>query len=137
MPGWLGQLSICLLISAQVMISGSWDGAPHQAELSQEFETLSLAPLSQINIFLKITSYLAWLGIVSYSAYKMDLDFQPHALIKQRAVLCTVPIVISNVYPFSVTGCDLSFPGNKLVSGDHCKIIVDEKSGQVSLEDTR
>nr|XP_025843979.1 E3 ubiquitin-protein ligase CHFR isoform X1 [Vulpes vulpes] len=66
----------------------------------------------------------------------MGLDFQPHALIKQRAVLCTVPIVISNVYPFSVTGCDLSFPGNKLVSGDHCKIIVDEKSGQVSLEDT-
>ncbi|XP_070485529.1 E3 ubiquitin-protein ligase CHFR isoform X7 [Equus przewalskii] len=33
-------------------------------------------------------------------------------------------------------GCDLSFPGNKLVSGDHCKITVDEKSGQVSLEDT-
>ncbi|OWK14340.1 CHFR [Cervus elaphus hippelaphus] len=36
----------------------------------------------------------------------------------------------------SVLGCDLSFPGNKLVSGDHCKITVDEKSGQVSLEDT-
>ncbi|KAM5199369.1 E3 ubiquitin-protein ligase CHFR isoform 1-T4 [Hipposideros larvatus] len=33
-------------------------------------------------------------------------------------------------------GCDLSFPGNKLVSEDHCKITVDEKSGQVSLEDT-
>ncbi|XP_072736208.1 E3 ubiquitin-protein ligase CHFR isoform X3 [Ciconia boyciana] len=33
-------------------------------------------------------------------------------------------------------GCDLSFPGNKLMSGDHCKIIVDEESGQVSLEDT-
>ncbi|XP_054853033.1 E3 ubiquitin-protein ligase CHFR [Eublepharis macularius] len=33
-------------------------------------------------------------------------------------------------------GCDLSFPGNKLVSGDHCKITVDEASGQVSLEDT-
>ncbi|KAM8817291.1 E3 ubiquitin-protein ligase CHFR isoform 1-T1 [Rhynchonycteris naso] len=33
-------------------------------------------------------------------------------------------------------GCDLSFPGNKLVSGDHCKIRVDEKSGQASLEDT-
>lgn len=33
-------------------------------------------------------------------------------------------------------GCDLSFPGNKLVSGDHCKIIWDEKSGQVLLEDT-
>uniref|UniRef100_A0A452R130 E3 ubiquitin-protein ligase CHFR n=1 Tax=Ursus americanus TaxID=9643 RepID=A0A452R130_URSAM len=46
------------------------------------------------------------------------------------------PVVISNVYPFTVLGCDLSFPGNKLVSGDHCKIIVDEKSGQVSLEDT-
>lgn len=33
-------------------------------------------------------------------------------------------------------GCDLSFPGNKLISGDHCKIVVDEKSGQVLLEDT-
>ncbi|XP_069870256.1 E3 ubiquitin-protein ligase CHFR-like isoform X4 [Dipodomys merriami] len=33
-------------------------------------------------------------------------------------------------------GCDLSFPSNKLVSGDHCKILVDEKSGQVMLEDT-
>ncbi|XP_063470873.1 E3 ubiquitin-protein ligase CHFR isoform X7 [Symphalangus syndactylus] len=33
-------------------------------------------------------------------------------------------------------GCDLSFPSNKLVSGDHCRIIVDEKSGQVTLEDT-
>uniref|UniRef100_A0A2K5QAP6 E3 ubiquitin-protein ligase CHFR n=1 Tax=Cebus imitator TaxID=2715852 RepID=A0A2K5QAP6_CEBIM len=33
-------------------------------------------------------------------------------------------------------GCDLSFPSNKLVSGDHCKIVVDEKSGQVTLEDT-
>lgn len=32
--------------------------------------------------------------------------------------------------------CDLSFPGNKLVSGDHCKITVDEESGLVSLEDT-
>ncbi|XP_038662719.1 E3 ubiquitin-protein ligase CHFR isoform X2 [Scyliorhinus canicula] len=32
-------------------------------------------------------------------------------------------------------GCDLSFPGNKLVSGDHCKIIR-EKTGQVWLEDT-
>uniref|UniRef100_A0A8C4YTI2 E3 ubiquitin-protein ligase CHFR n=2 Tax=Gopherus TaxID=38771 RepID=A0A8C4YTI2_9SAUR len=33
-------------------------------------------------------------------------------------------------------GCDLSFPGNKLVSGDHCKITVDKESGQASLEDT-
>uniref|UniRef100_G3RIB1 E3 ubiquitin-protein ligase CHFR n=1 Tax=Gorilla gorilla gorilla TaxID=9595 RepID=G3RIB1_GORGO len=32
--------------------------------------------------------------------------------------------------------CDLSFPSNKLVSGDHCRIVVDEKSGQVTLEDT-
>ncbi|XP_070618806.1 E3 ubiquitin-protein ligase CHFR isoform X3 [Erythrolamprus reginae] len=32
--------------------------------------------------------------------------------------------------------CDLSFPGNKLVSGYHCKITVDEKSGQVWLQDT-
>ncbi|KAM4810384.1 E3 ubiquitin-protein ligase CHFR [Rhinophrynus dorsalis] len=32
--------------------------------------------------------------------------------------------------------CDLSFPGNKLVSGEHCKITVDEESGHVYLEDT-
>ncbi|XP_032899833.1 E3 ubiquitin-protein ligase CHFR isoform X2 [Amblyraja radiata] len=32
-------------------------------------------------------------------------------------------------------GCDLSFPGNKLVSGDHCKIIR-EHTGRVWLEDT-
>lgn len=30
-PGWLRQVSLRLLILAQVMISGSWDGAPHQA----------------------------------------------------------------------------------------------------------
>ena len=27
-PGWLSQLNVRLLISAQVMISGSWDGVP-------------------------------------------------------------------------------------------------------------
>ncbi|KAI1901068.1 hypothetical protein AGOR_G00056330 [Albula goreensis] len=32
-------------------------------------------------------------------------------------------------------GCDLSFPANKLVSGDHCKIVQDEVSGEVWLED--
>ncbi|XP_046871714.1 E3 ubiquitin-protein ligase CHFR isoform X2 [Hypomesus transpacificus] len=32
-------------------------------------------------------------------------------------------------------GCDLSFPANKLVSGDHCKIVQDEKSGLAWLED--
>ena len=30
-PGWLSQLSVRLLISAQVMIPGSWDQAPRQA----------------------------------------------------------------------------------------------------------
>ncbi|XP_064793041.1 E3 ubiquitin-protein ligase CHFR-like [Oncorhynchus masou masou] len=33
-------------------------------------------------------------------------------------------------------GCDLSFPANKLVSGDHCKIVQDKSSGLVWLEDT-
>ncbi|MEQ2303452.1 hypothetical protein AMECASPLE_017053 [Ameca splendens] len=33
-------------------------------------------------------------------------------------------------------GCFLSFPANKLVSGEHCKIVKDEHSGQVWLEDT-
>uniref|UniRef100_A0A3B4BCP7 FHA domain-containing protein n=1 Tax=Periophthalmus magnuspinnatus TaxID=409849 RepID=A0A3B4BCP7_9GOBI len=33
-------------------------------------------------------------------------------------------------------GCDLSFPTNKLVSGEHCKIALDESSGLVWLEDT-
>ncbi|XP_051981668.1 E3 ubiquitin-protein ligase CHFR [Xyrauchen texanus] len=32
-------------------------------------------------------------------------------------------------------GCDLSFPANKLVSGDHCKITQDQNSGKVWLED--
>ncbi|XP_015221411.1 E3 ubiquitin-protein ligase CHFR isoform X1 [Lepisosteus oculatus] len=32
-------------------------------------------------------------------------------------------------------GCDLSFPANKLVSGEHCKIVQDESSGEVWLED--
>uniref|UniRef100_A0A4W5MLE2 E3 ubiquitin-protein ligase CHFR n=1 Tax=Hucho hucho TaxID=62062 RepID=A0A4W5MLE2_9TELE len=31
--------------------------------------------------------------------------------------------------------CDLSFPASKLVSGDHCKIVQDESSGLVWLED--
>ncbi|KAK5608606.1 hypothetical protein CRENBAI_023240 [Crenichthys baileyi] len=33
-------------------------------------------------------------------------------------------------------GCFLSFPANKLVSGEHCKIVKDEHSGRVWLEDT-
>ncbi|XP_033900588.3 E3 ubiquitin-protein ligase CHFR-like [Acipenser ruthenus] len=32
-------------------------------------------------------------------------------------------------------GCDLSFPANKMVSSDHCKIVQDENSGEVWLED--
>ncbi|XP_063345338.1 E3 ubiquitin-protein ligase CHFR isoform X1 [Pelmatolapia mariae] len=32
-------------------------------------------------------------------------------------------------------GCHLSFPANKLVSGEHCKIVKDESSGLVWLED--
>ncbi|KAJ3603827.1 hypothetical protein NHX12_028568 [Muraenolepis orangiensis] len=31
--------------------------------------------------------------------------------------------------------CDLSFPANKMVSGEHCKIVQDESSGMVWLED--
>ncbi|XP_068166608.1 E3 ubiquitin-protein ligase CHFR isoform X2 [Antennarius striatus] len=33
-------------------------------------------------------------------------------------------------------GCYLSFPASKLVSGEHCKIVQDEASGLVWLEDT-
>ncbi|KAM9391518.1 LOW QUALITY PROTEIN: E3 ubiquitin-protein ligase CHFR [Pholidichthys leucotaenia] len=33
-------------------------------------------------------------------------------------------------------GCYLSFPASKLVSGEHCKIVKDENSGLVWLEDT-
>uniref|UniRef100_A0A8C7JBX7 E3 ubiquitin-protein ligase CHFR n=1 Tax=Oncorhynchus kisutch TaxID=8019 RepID=A0A8C7JBX7_ONCKI len=36
---------------------------------------------------------------------------------------------------FLSPGCDLSFPASKLVSGDHCKIVQDERSGLVWLED--
>ena len=34
--GWLSRLNVLLLISAQVMIPGSWGHAPHQALLSME-----------------------------------------------------------------------------------------------------
>ncbi|XP_007953229.1 E3 ubiquitin-protein ligase CHFR [Orycteropus afer afer] len=50
---------------------------------------------------------------------------EPHVLLWKRE--CTIG---------RRRGCDLSFPGNKLVSGDHCKILLDDKSGQVSLQDT-
>ncbi|KAM9858708.1 E3 ubiquitin-protein ligase CHFR isoform 2-T4 [Aulostomus maculatus] len=33
-------------------------------------------------------------------------------------------------------GCDLAFPANKLVSGEHCKIVQDEISGLVWLKDS-
>lgn len=38
---------------------------------------------------------------------------------------------------FFFLGCYLSFPGNKLISGEHCKIRKDEISGLVWLEDIR
>lgn len=38
---------------------------------------------------------------------------------------------------FVVAGCYLSFPANKLVSGEHCKIVQDASSGLVWLEDVR
>lgn len=85
---------------------------------------------------LKTFVYLAWLGVVSLGAHSVGPRFQSRALVEQRAMLCTAPSHMQRVL-LSVLGCDLSFPGNKLVSGDHCKIIVDGKSGQVSLEDTR
>ncbi|KAF7687156.1 hypothetical protein HF521_014384 [Silurus meridionalis] len=40
------------------------------------------------------------------------------------------------LHKLKIKGCDLSFPANKLVSGDHCKITQDQESGQVWLEDT-
>uniref|UniRef100_A0A8C2Q8N7 E3 ubiquitin-protein ligase CHFR n=1 Tax=Cyprinus carpio TaxID=7962 RepID=A0A8C2Q8N7_CYPCA len=36
---------------------------------------------------------------------------------------------------FFFIDCDLSFPANKLVSGNHCKITQDQNSGKVWLED--
>lgn len=36
-----------------------------------------------------------------------------------------------------ILGCYLSFPTNKLVSGEHCKIVQDAGSGVVWLEDMR
>jgi len=40
-PGWLSRLSVQLLISARVVISGSWDPAPHQCGICLGF-SLSL-----------------------------------------------------------------------------------------------
>lgn len=41
------------------------------------------------------------------------------------------------IFIFLFPGCYLSFPANKLVSGEHCKIVKDESSGLVWLEDMR
>lgn len=41
------------------------------------------------------------------------------------------------LYCFFFPGCYLSFPANKLVSGEHCKIVQDEGSGLAWLEDMR
>lgn len=51
-------------------------------------------------------------------------------------IFCDVPN-FSNSQSLFLLGCDLSFPANKLVSGDHCKIVQDESSGLVWLEDMR
>lgn len=65
--------------------------------------------------------------------------------LKSRNVICSMsvlyfhgralllPIIIALLLP----GCYLSFPANKLVSGEHCKIVQDEISGLVWLEDMR
>uniref|UniRef100_A0A8C9SW88 E3 ubiquitin-protein ligase CHFR n=1 Tax=Scleropages formosus TaxID=113540 RepID=A0A8C9SW88_SCLFO len=42
---------------------------------------------------------------------------------------------LSRHFKYFSIGCDLSFPANKLVSGDHCKIVQDANSGEVWLED--
>uniref|UniRef100_A0A8C2X0J9 E3 ubiquitin-protein ligase CHFR n=1 Tax=Cyclopterus lumpus TaxID=8103 RepID=A0A8C2X0J9_CYCLU len=45
--------------------------------------------------------------------------------------------IMSNLcFLIVLPGCYLSFPANKLVSGEHCKIVQDESSGLVWLEDT-
>ena len=54
-PGWLSQLSIGLLISAQVLISGSWVQAPHWILSTLSVETTFLKCLLKTNIFLKIS----------------------------------------------------------------------------------
>ncbi|XP_030647577.1 E3 ubiquitin-protein ligase CHFR [Chanos chanos] len=56
---------------------------------------------------------------------KLDSNAEPEVLLINRE--CTVG---------RRKGCDLSFPTNKLVSGDHCKITQDEESGEAWLEDT-
>ena len=43
-PRWLSLLSVRLLVSAQVMISGSWDQAPHPASAPCSVGSLLLSP---------------------------------------------------------------------------------------------
>uniref|UniRef100_A0A6Q2YUP0 E3 ubiquitin-protein ligase CHFR n=1 Tax=Esox lucius TaxID=8010 RepID=A0A6Q2YUP0_ESOLU len=54
---------------------------------------------------------------------------------KNNNVRISLGIYLKHNLLFLSPGCDLSFPANKLVSGDHCKIIQDESSGLVWLED--
>lgn len=52
---------------------------------------------------------------------------------------CRMDVLLFSRWPSIVllAGCYLSFPANKLVSGEHCKIVQDASSGLAWLEDMR
>lgn len=53
---WVAQLSVQFLISAQIMISGSWDRAPHWALRSAEVLLGILSPLSPVSLLMLVHS---------------------------------------------------------------------------------
>lgn len=54
-----------------------------------------------------------------------------------QCFFCFFLIIKVFLFVFILAGCDLAFPANKLVSGEHCKIVQDESTGLVWLEDMR
>lgn len=55
----------------------------------------------------------------------------------ERSFLCFYKLHSFFFVVLFLPGCYLSFPANKLVSGEHCKIVKDQMSGLVWIEDTR
>ncbi|XP_063081480.1 E3 ubiquitin-protein ligase CHFR isoform X14 [Cavia porcellus] len=73
---------------------------------------------------------------ISFEDIAVDFTWEEWQLLNPPQKNLYRDVLLENYSSLVFLGCDLSFPSNKLVSGDHCKIVVDEKSGQVTLEDT-
>ena len=131
-PGWHSQLGTWLLVLAQVMNSGSWDGAPCQAPCSTESASgfslpLPLSPLahSLFPLNKKISQTKCLLLSLYHGQFKVDflladLSVNPTYLLNTYSETCAMPLCglswtgsyyDSTSYP---TGLQIFFPHSPL-----------------------